>query len=169
MSDSTRDAVLDELARAVGLDPATATVVAQPEAGADCVERSYVTDVEWRIGGCSYEQYRGMFAASVQRIGVWADAPRPLDATIVPVLDGVGGELADSRLSLSNPDESGNTVTIQVTAFADLAEDQLAGLADGPLVGWTPRPGTSPSFTGPNGGTWFAFDGVVEYRWGGRW
>lgn len=173
MSTAGRDDVLDEMARAAGLDatPTTSTAVEQ---SADCVVRTFDADadgVEWRLQGCSYPRFPRMIAIGVTRTGPSEQAGATLDPTVAIVAGELAGQVSFSEATLGEPGADGST--LRLTVHLATGMDAAAGgdqLEHGSLASWQTFPGDgSLLLSGPTGATWTLSDQVAVYAWAGRW
>lgn len=163
----SRDAVLDDLARAAALDGAEPPVVATTAAdGATCEERVFQpaepSGVRWRLHGCSYPRYPGLIAVGleVERPSVEPDGGA-VEPTATAVAGALGGSVDALSVEFGRPSVPGSTdsVTVEMTVVADggVYDPTLVSteLTAGALASWSATAGSgSVQLSGPAGGVW---------------
>jgi hypothetical protein len=177
----SRDAVLDELAHAAGLDGAEPLVPATTAVdGASCEERVFQpvepSGVRWRVHGCSYPRYPGLVAAGVElvRLGTEPDGGA-VEPTATAVAAALGGSVDAVSMEFGRPPTPGSTdsVTVEVTVVAGpgIYDPTLvaAELSAGALDGWsTTAIGGGIRLIGPAGGVWTIESGRAVFHVSGR-
>ncbi len=177
----SRDAVLDDLARASGLDGAEPPVVSTTDGdGASCEERVFEpvepSGVRWRVHGCSYPRYPGLVAVGVEleRLGPEPDGGA-VEPTATAVAAALGGSVDAVSAKFGRPPTPGLTdsVTVEVTVVAasgiydpTLVAAELSARA---LDGWsTTAIGGGIRLVGPAGGVWTIESDRAVFRVSGR-
>ena len=177
----SRDAVLDDLARAAGLDGVEPPVVSTTDVdGASCEERVFEpvepSGVRWRLHGCSYPRYPGLIAVGVEveRLGTEPDGGA-VEPTATAVADALGGSVDAVSVEFGRPLTPGSTdsVTVEVTVLADggIYDPTLVAteLTAGTLAGWSATADSgSVRLIGPAGGVWTVEPDRAVFQISGR-
>jgi hypothetical protein len=177
----SRDAVLDDLAHAAGLDGAEPLVPAKAAVdGASCEERVFEpvepSGVRWRVHGCSYPRYPGLVAVGVEveRLGTEPDGGA-VEPTATAVAAALGGPVDAVSVQFGRPPTPGSTdsVTVEVTVVAGpgIYDPTLvaAELSAGALDGWSATAiGGGIRLIGPAGGVWTIESGRAVFQVSGR-
>ncbi len=177
----SRDAVLDDLARAAALDGAEPPVVSTTDGdGASCEERVFEpvepSGMQWRVHGCSYPRYPGLVAVGVEveRLGTEPDG-RAVEPTATAVADALGGSVDAVSVEFGRPLTPGSTdsVTVEVTVVADggIYDPTLVSteLTAGALASWSATAGGGGvQLMGPAGGVWTIESSRAVFHVSGR-
>ncbi len=177
----SRDAVLDELARAAGLDGAEPPVAATTAVdGASCEERVFQpaepSGVRWRFHGCSYPRYPGLVAVGVElvRLGTEPDGGA-VEPTATAVAAALGGSVDAVSAKFGRPPtpDLTDSVTVEVTVVAapGIYDPTLvaAELSAGALDGWSSMTTSGGvQLVGPAGGVWTIESDRAVFRVSGR-
>lgn len=166
---------LDELAAAADINDWVVSERQETVSNGECIERvltNAATTTTWKLSGCAYPDFAGMFAVAVERSGVFANAPSPVDPTVATVASSLDGEVTAVSVFFGPPASTGSAVTLMVSATvsfdAGLA-DAEATLTTGPLLGWRVSPGEgSVMYSGGIGARWVVSSGEATLTATGR-
>ena len=170
------DVLLDELAAAAGISTWAHTKDPKHVDGADCSTRTYARPGDstmWRLQGCAYPKFPGMYAVGVGRDGLFADGePQNVEPTAQQVAAAVDGRIDAYTVTFGRPAATGSvstlrtTVTVSYTGDATVTADTLAR---GPLAGWQRFPGDgSIMLSGSSGTRWVIGSGTATFDGQGR-
>ncbi len=176
--DSSHDgiaAMLDEVARSVGVESWTLTADVSIEQGANCVERDYwqaTTSTAWKLQGCDFPSFAGMYSLGVTRTGVFTAGPPVVDPSVAAVLAALGGQITQVSVNFDHPVTEQSVVTLTtsaIVAYTQPDEAVIDTLVAGPLQGWTQSQGDgSVLFTGGLGTRWVVGTGNAALAGQGR-
>jgi len=175
VSHASLDSILDELAAAAELSDLAVSVQQETVGNGDCTERTFTTptnETTWKLSGCRYSDFAGMFAVAVERSGTCVNAPPLVDPSVAAVASSVDGKVTAVSVVFDHPTSTGSAVTVTATATvrfdAGLA-DAEAALTAGPLAGWRPAPGDgSVMYSGGIGTRWVVSSGEATLTAIGR-
>lgn len=168
-------ALLDELAADADINDWVVSERQETVGNGECIERSLTnaaTTTTWKLSGCVYPDFAGMFAVAVERSGVFTNAPSPVDPSVNAVASSLDGEVTAVSVFFGPPASTGSAVTLTVSATvrfdAGLA-DAEATLTTGPLTGWRTAPGEgSVMYSGGIGARWVVSSGEATLTATGR-
>jgi hypothetical protein len=175
VSHASLDSILDELAAAAEVSGWAVSERTETISNGDCIERTFTTlstPTTWKLSGCKYPDYAGMFAVAVERSGTFANAPSPVDPSVAAVASSVDGQVTAVSVVFDHPTSTGSAVTLTATATvsfdAGLAVAE-ATLSAGPLTGWRMAPGEgSVMYSGGIGTRWVVSSGEATITASGR-
>lgn len=167
--------LLDELAAGADINDWVVSERQETVSNGECIERvvtNAATTTTWKLSGCTYPDFAGMFAVAVERSGVFTNAPSPVDPTVAMVATSVDGEVTAVSVFFGPPASTGSAATLTVSATvsfdAGLA-DAEAALTTGPLLGWRAAPGEgSVMYSGGIGARWVVSSGEATLSATGR-
>lgn len=167
--------ILDELAAAAEVGDWAVSERQETVGNGDCTERTFTraTDTTtWKLSGCAYPDFAGMFAVAVERSGTLVNAPSPVDPSVAAVVSSVGGQVTAVSVVFDHPTSTGSAVTLTATAtvsFGAGLADAEATLMAGPLAGWRVAPGDgSVMYSGGIGTRWVVSSGEATLTSTGR-
>lgn len=175
--DSSRDgvnAMLDDMARSAGLESWSVTASPSIVNGANCVVRDYwnETTTSWKLQGCDFPVFAGMYSVGVTRTGIFTQGPPIVDPSVSAVAAAAGGEVTKVSVTFDHPATAQSVVTLSTSTavnFVVVDDEAISALAGGPLAGWTHSPGEgSIMFTGGLGTRWVVGSGQAWLSGQGR-
>lgn len=175
VSHASLDSILDELAAAAEVSDWAVGERQETVGNGDCTERTFTTPTDsatWKLSGCTYPDFAGMFAVAVERSGTFVNAPSPVDPSVAALVSSVDGQVTAVSVVFDHPTSTGSAVTLTATATvsfdAGLA-DAEATLTAGPLAGWRVAPGDgSVMYSGGIGTRWVVSSGEATLTATGR-
>ena len=170
------DNLLDDLAAAAGISTWAHANDPKLDDGADCTTRTYTRSSDsttWRLQGCAYPKFPGMYAVGVGRDGLFADGePQNVEPTAQQVATSVNGRIDAYTVTFGRPAATGSvstlrtTVTVSYTGDVSVTADTLAR---GPLAGWQRFSGDgSIMLSGSSGTRWVIGSGAATFDGQGR-
>ena len=172
------DGLLDNLAAAAGVSTWTQTGDRKLVDGADCTTRTYTQPGDpaapvWRLHGCAYPKFPGMYAVGVGRDGLFADSvPQNVEPTARQVAAAVDGRIDAYTVTFGRPAATGSVSTLRTTVTVSYTGDAVATadiLVRGPLAGWQRFPGDrSIMLSGSSGTRWVIGSGTATFDGQGR-
>lgn len=175
VSHASLDSILNELAAAADVSNWAVSERQEAVGNGDCTERTFTTptsEATWKLSGCTYPDFAGMFAVAVERSGTFVNAPSPIDPSVAALVSSVDGQVTTVSVVFDHPTSTGSAVTLTATATvsfdAGLA-DAEATLTAGPLAGWRVAPGEgSVMYSGGIGTRWVVSSGEATLTATGR-
>jgi hypothetical protein len=170
------DDLLDNLAAAAGIASWSHAGAPKLVDGADCATRTYTQpgdSTEWRLQGCAYPKFPGMYAVGVGRDGLFADGdPQNVEPTAQQVAAAVDGRIDAYTVTFGRPAATGSVSTLRTTVTVSYTGDARAtadNLVRGPLAGWQRFPGdASIMLSGSSGTSWVIGSGTATFDGQGR-
>lgn len=170
------DELLDDLAAATGISTWAHANDPKLDDGAECATRTYTRSSDsttWRLQGCAYPKFPGMYAVGIGRDGLFADGePQNVEPTAQQVAAAVDGRIDAYTVTFGRPAAAGSvstlrtSVTVSYTGDATVTADTLAR---GPLAGWQRFPGDgSIMLSGSSGTRWVIGSGTATFDGQGR-
>ena len=168
--------LLDDLAAATGISTWAHANDPKLDDGAECATRTYTRSSDsttWRLQGCAYPKFPGMYAVGIGRDGLFADGePQNVEPTAQQVSAAVDGRIDAYTVTFGRPPATGSvstlrtSVTVSYTGDATVTADTLAR---GPLAGWKRFPGDgSIMLSGSSGTRWVIGSGTATFDGQGR-
>ena len=175
VSHASLESILEELAVAAEVSDWSVIERHETVGGGDCTERTFTTstsEAAWKLSGCTYPEFAGMFAVAVERSGTFVHTPSPVDPSVAAVATSVDGQVTAVSVIFDHPTSTGSAVTLTATvtvSFDAGLADAKALLTEGPLAGWRAAPGDgSVMYSGGIGTRWVVSSGQARLTATGR-